>query len=144
MIRGTEPKFVFTLPCNFLNVESVDIIFRQDENTGISPYGALPIIKTLQDCEQGDKPNELWVKLTRLETLRFNHNRKAYTQLTGITTTGEPIACKEWVITVYPIHNSSILNQILPPADDDGWVYLDGQMTDNDNSYVYLDGQIIE
>ena len=68
------------------------------------------------------------MRLSQTETLRFSHEHKAYTQLTGVTNTNKPIMCKKKTITVYPIYDDSILDSLLPPSEDeDGWVYLDGQ-----------------
>ena len=150
MIRGTEAEFNFTLPCNYSDLEGgglVDIVFWQDGFGGILSYGTLPITKTLDDCSAGDKPNQLRIKLMKTETLRFTPERKAYTQLTGVTNTGRPIACKKQIITIYPIYNDSIAKEPLPAPNDDGWVYLDGQIIDlsvASDDWIYLDGQIVE
>ena len=131
MIRGVETAFKFDLPCTYTDLQKggwVNIVFWQDGNSGNSTYGILPIVKNLDHCTQGTKSNQLIVRLSQTETARFSHERKAYTQLTGVTRSNIPIACKKRAITVYPIYDSAMLDGLmLPSADTDGWIYLDGQ-----------------
>ena len=98
MIRGTDAEFIFTLSCNYSDLLGsgwVNIIFWQEDNNGVEPYGTLPIIKKLEHCSSGNKSNQLKVRLSQTETLRFSHEHKAYTQLTGVTNTNKPIMCKK-------------------------------------------------
>ena len=129
MIRGGNAKFSFDLPCNFSDLQGddyINVVFWQDENDGIEPYGTLPIVKTLAQCKQGDKPNQVMVTLYQGETLRFSHEHKGYVQLAG-THADVPILSKKKIFTVYGIYDDSILNSLLPTPSDEDWVYLDGQ-----------------
>lgn len=126
MIRGTNAKFRFDLPCNFSDLKSANIVFWQDGNNGPSAERPLPIKKVLEQCEQGDETKQLVVILSQEETLRFTETRKAYAQLMATDKNDTPIICHKKMITVDPIYDESILGEILPTPDYDDWVYLDG------------------
>lgn len=129
MIRGANSKFKFDLPCNFSDLKGDDwlnIVFWQEENDGIEPYGTLPVIKTLAQCKQGSKPNQVVVTLYQGETLRFSHDRKGYVQLMGMHA-DEPITSLKKIFTVYSIYSDDIVNALLPTPSDEDWIYLDGQ-----------------
>lgn len=128
MIRGTNAEFRWKLPYDFTEVEVVKITFWQDNNNGPSNSRPLPIVKIKEQCHQGERPNELVVILNQEETLRFTEKRKAKVQLRALTTTGIPFGSKEQLITVYPVYDDSILDDvILPTPSYDGLVLLDGK-----------------
>lgn len=130
MIRGTTAQFTFRLPYNVVDVSVVKIIFWQENYSGPSAQRPLPIVKNLQQCNQIGAPNELTVKLTKEETLRFVDDRKAYVQLQGKTNDKAAFACKKETITVYPVYDDSVLDDDIVPTpvpDADGIVVLDGQ-----------------
>jgi hypothetical protein len=128
MIRGTNAKFTFQLPYNFDQLEKAKVVFWQPENDGPSFNRPLPIVKVLEQCCSGGKPDELCVTLNQEETLRFNEYRKAFVQLRAMTKDGIPVANKAKLITVYPVYDDSILDEeILPTPDFDGIVRLDGK-----------------
>lgn len=127
MIRGTNAEFRFTLPYLFEDLDIVRITFWQDGNDGPSISRPLPITKVLEQCRQGSNPNELSVTLNAEETLRFTDKRKAKVQLRAGSVLGVSIASPIQLITVYPVYDDSLLDtDILPPPDENGWVYLDG------------------
>ena len=128
MIRGTNAQFKFRLPYKFSELDWVNIVFWQPENTGPESSRPLPITKVLEQCSQTEISNELSVTLNQEETLRFIETRKAYVQLRAATLEGVNIASKKQQITVYPIYDDSILDgEILPTPSYDGLVFLDGQ-----------------
>lgn len=126
MIRGANAKFKFQLPYNYNELEKVKITFWQENYYGPSSDRPLPIVKILQQCSQSDVPNELCVTLNQEETLRFVDDRKAYVQLRASTLDGIPIVSQQNLVTVYPVHDDSILDDIVPTPTYDGWIYLDG------------------
>lgn len=68
------------------------------------------------------------VILNQEETLRFTEKRKAKVQLRATTKTGIPIASLPQLITVYPVYDDTILDDvILPTPSYDGLVILDGK-----------------
>lgn len=128
MIRGTSAEFRWKLPYEFSELALVQITFWQDNNSGPSSNRPLPIIKTREHCYPGGQPNELAVMLHQEETLRFSEKRKAKVQLRAKTTSGKYIGSHEELITVYPVHNDSVLDDvILPTPEDDEFIFLDGQ-----------------
>lgn len=133
MIKGTNAQFIFKLPYNYSELESVKITFWQPENNGPADNRPLPIIKVLEQCSETDKPDELSITLNQEETLRFSELRKAYVQLRAQTIDGIPIASKKRPITVYPVYDDSILDEeILPTPDYDGLIILDGETIDDE------------
>jgi len=128
MIRGTNAEFRFKLPYDYDEIAAVQIVFWQDNNDGPSKDRPLPIYKAKSQCLKGDTPNILCVILHQEETLRFTEKRKAKVQLRATTTTGTPIACKERLITVYPVYDDSVLDDVIPTTPSyDGLIILDGQ-----------------
>lgn len=128
MIRGTNAEFRFKLPYDYDELSAVQIVFWQDNNSGPSNQRPLPIYKAKPQCIKGDAPNILCVTLHQEETLRFTEKRKAKVQLRATTTTGTPIACKEQLITVYPVYDDSVLDDLIPTTPTyDGLIVLDGQ-----------------
>lgn len=127
MIRGKPAQFKFKLPCTFSEVESAKIAFWQPYNSGPSVDRPLPIIKTLAQCSPiDDKQDEMLVVLDKEETLRFSDDRKAYAQLSGVSFDGMPILHKKYEITVYPVYDALLSDDIPPIQSDDGLIYLDG------------------
>lgn len=128
MIRGTNAEFRFKLPYDYDELVAVQIVFWQDNNKGPSNQRPLPIYKEKSQCLKGDAPNVLCVTLNQEETLRFTEKRKAKAQLRATTTTGIPIASKEQLITVYPVYDDSVLDDVIPTTPTyDGLIVLDGQ-----------------
>jgi hypothetical protein len=127
MTQGTYVQFTFDLSCNYSDLKSVEIIFWQENYNGLSSDRPLPITKTLQQCNQGDKSNQLVVTLSREETLRFSDERKAYMSLTAILQNDKKIASYKNIIAVYPTHNNLMEDNTLPTPTYDGWIYLDGE-----------------
>jgi hypothetical protein len=108
----------------------VKVVFWQENYNGPSEDRPLPIVKTLEQCGRGSSPNELTVKLTKEETLRFLDDRKAYAQIQGKTAEQTAFASKQELINVYPVYDDSILDDDITPTpvpDADGIVILDGQ-----------------
>jgi len=128
MIRGANAEFRFKMPYDFSELAIVKITFWQDNNNGPSNDRPLPILKVKEQCRQGSQSNELSITLSQEETLRFTEKRKAKVQLRAVTATGTPFASREQLITVYPVYDDSILDDvILPTPTYDGLIILDGQ-----------------
>ena len=129
MIRGTTAQFKFNLPYKFSEVDKVKIMFWQPNNDGVDDTRPLPIVKTKDNCSQGQNEYELTVTLNMEETLRFSDEYKAYTQLSATSIEGARFASKQQPIPVYPIYDDSILGDIITPTpDSDGFIVLDGQI----------------
>lgn len=122
MIRGTNAPFTFKLPYKENEIQWITIKFWQDGNPSF-----LPIKKQLEHCSFPNNPYELYVELTAAETMRFSDKVKAKVQLRAQATDGRTFGSHETLITVYPM-NDEILDDdvVLPEEDDDGWVVLDG------------------
>ena len=150
MIRGGSIGFKFALPCQCQDVKNVRIICGQTNNNGPSPGRPLPIVKVLSQCQMGQDPPYLSVRLNQEETLRFSDKRKAYVQLRGETKDGSPIICHKHYINVYPVADDSILDGdvVLPtPTPDIEWVYLDGKPVmyagQDNEEWIYLNDTTI-
>ena len=126
MIRGTSAQFKFRLPYNYSELKSVKISFWQTDNAGPAADRPLPIVKVLDQCRPSNIANELCITLNQEETLRFMDDRKAYVQLRGSTVDGIQFASRQQTITVEPIYDDSILDDIIPTPEYHGWVILDG------------------
>ncbi len=133
MIRGTAQPFKFKIPCNFSELNTVTITFWQENYYGIDKTRPLPIIKVLSQCRQGNSPKELLVILNKEETLRFTDKRKAYVQIMAEAINGLPFGHKPEMITVYPVHDDSILDDNIVPTPN----------PDDDGSVIILDGSTI-
>lgn len=128
MIRGSSQEFRYKLPCAFDDLAEVRISFWQDNYKGPANYRPLPIIKIKAQCQKCDQPDLLSVTLNQEETLRFSDRRKAKVQLRALTTSGVPIVAREQLLTVYPVHDDSILDgDIVPTPTYDDFIILDGQ-----------------
>lgn len=128
MVRGTTAQFKFKLPYDYSALSVVKIMFWQPGNSGPSLSRPLPITKILDQCSQGENPNELTIVLTEEETLRFSDKIKAYVQLKAKSIDGNAFASKQELIAIYPVRDDAPLeDEIIPTPDYDGWVILDGQ-----------------
>lgn len=128
MTRGGNAEFRFNLPYDFSSIATVKVTFWQDGYNGPTDDRPLPIIKVREQCRLGSKPTELSVTLNQEETLRFTDKKKAKVQLQAKTTTGIPIVSRTQYISVYPVHDDSILDDdILPTPNPEEWLFLDGQ-----------------
>ena len=130
MIRGTTASFKIKLPYTIGELEWVTIKWWQDGNPGtlIAP---LPITKKMTDCstvENADTSKELYVSLTAEETMRFSDKHKAKMQMRAkLLATARTFGCKPRLITVYPMNDDLIDDDIIMPEDDGGWIVLDGE-----------------
>lgn len=81
MIRGTTPTHYFTAPCSKENISKVNILYAQDD--------IFLFKKKTKDCTiEGSK---ITTKLTRDETLKFDHKKSAQVQAVIETTNGDVI-----------------------------------------------------
>jgi hypothetical protein len=128
MIRGTTAQFKFDLPYAVDTLITARITFWQEGNGGPSQSRPLPIIKTLEQCDEFTSQYELYVTLNSEETLRFSDRRKAYVQLEARTIDGIKFDSKRRTVTVYPAPDDSILDDdIIPsPGPDNDFIILDG------------------
>ena len=140
MIRGTTAGFKFTLPYPLNKLARVTVTFWQDGYEGTNLY-PLPIIKEFTDFPDTDDSTQLTVTLTASETKRFTDKLKARMQLVARTRaivdseTGKELepsvrfASRESLITVHPINDDIVEDnpEDTTPANEGGWVILDGQ-----------------
>lgn len=128
MIRGTTQDFKFIMPYDYEDVPLITITFWQNGNSGPEESRPLPIKKYHDDCKLSETNNkEIIVTLLPEETARFVDDRKAYVQLTGTTTSGIRFGnSPPREISVYPIHNDSVLGDIVPSSESSGFMILDG------------------
>lgn len=70
MIRGTTPTHYFSPPCDTKDIVKVNVIYSQDD--------VVLIKKKTADCSVED--SKVSTKLTREETLLFDHNKVAQVQ----------------------------------------------------------------
>lgn len=133
MIRGTSAQFKFKIPYNINNISVVKIVFWQDNYYGPSESRPLPIIKSINQCIRDNVKNEILVSLDTEETLRFKDDRKAYVQLQAKTISGSTFGGKKELITVYPICDNSILDDVVMPTPTPGsdLIILDGLAINN-------------
>lgn len=125
MIRGTTAQFRFNIPYTFDELGWVNITFWQPGNNGTIEH-PLPIIKTQDQCNAPNSPNEVCVTLNSEETARFSDKQKAYVQLRA-QADGNIFASKQEQITVYPINDELLEGDLdLPAPSEDGWIILDG------------------
>ena len=129
MVQGTTTQFRFQLPCNFGDLETVNVTFWQDYNNGPTPSRPLPIIKTKKQCSTFGSKNVLAVTLNQEETLRFSTDRKAYVQLRAVAFDGTTYASRSTQIKVYSVYNDDVIGDIVEPTPDpggDGFIILEG------------------
>lgn len=144
MIRGTTAQFKFKLPCTKGELLWATIKFWQRGNTG-TVQAPLPITKKLIHCDAPDGSTELYVSLTAEETARFSDKYKAYVQFRAQNATnGTVFGTKPQLVTVYPMLDE-ILDEdpMLPDANDDGWIVLDGKSVTTEDGLTVLDGESI-
>ena len=123
MIRGTPAQFNIKLPYSKDELDWINIAFWQSSN----PTFQSPIVKNKSHCEMTDKPNEIRVSLSSNETAAFSDKYKAKMQLRAQPLFGAPFGSRECLITVYPMRDDIIDDDIIPPAStEDGWIILDG------------------
>ena len=79
MIRGTTPTCSFNVPCNGENIHKVNILFGQDDR--------LLFKKVTSDCTIDG--SQVTAKLTREDTLRFNHKKPLQIQIVVEQTNGD-------------------------------------------------------
>lgn len=126
MIRGTDDKFTFKLPCTKENLQWATIKIWQPGN----PSDMLPISKRLEHCSAPEGSNELCVSLTAEETKRFSDKYKGKVQMRAQRTdTGTVIGTKPRLFTVYPMLDDIIADdaQLPLPENINDWVILDGE-----------------
>ena len=82
MRRGTTPQHTFTLPFDTAEIEKIRVIYAQGD--------IVKVTKKETDCKLSE--NNITVKLTQAETLRFNHRMKTDIQLRVVTHDGEALA----------------------------------------------------
>ncbi len=81
MIRGTTPTHYFTAPCDPTTIAKVNVLYAQDD--------VLLFKKVTSDCKIDG--TTISTKLTREETLLFNHKKAAQVQAIIETTGGDVI-----------------------------------------------------
>lgn len=81
MIRGTTPTHYFTAPCDGVNISKVNLLYAQDD--------VLLFKKKTSDC--AIEGSTITVKLTREDTLRFDHKKPAQVQAVIETINGDVI-----------------------------------------------------
>lgn len=88
---------------------------------------ALKFEKGVNQCK------ELYVSLTAEETMRFSDKHKAKMQLRAKRLAdGYVFSCLPHSLTVYPINDELVEDDVVGPASDNGWVVLDGSEVGGD------------
>ena len=140
MIRGTTAGFTFTLPYPLGKLARVKVTFWQDGYEGTEFY-PLPITKKFTDFAESDNSTQLTVTLTESDTKCFTDKLKARVQLVAKTReiinseTNEIIepsvrfASRINLISVHPMSDDIVDDspEDTEPANEYGWVILDGQ-----------------
>ena len=124
MIRGTTAQFKFKLPYAYDDLSSLTIKFWQPGNQN----DALPILKYKQHCAALSE-NEIYVSLRPSETAAFSDRHRAKVQLIAKPNSGAPFGSKEHLITVYPMPDDIITDDVPVGPDyptDQEWIILDG------------------
>lgn len=126
MIRGTTAQFKFKLPYQKSELQWATMKFWQPGNSGTLD-APLPITKRLANCSAPEDSYELCVSLNAEETMRFSDKLKARAQLRAQTIDGTTFASHQQLITVYPINDDILTDDPTLPAEEDGWIILDGE-----------------
>lgn len=129
MVQGTTTQFRFQLPCNFGDLEVVNVTFWQEYNDGPTPDRPLPIIKVKKQCSTFGSKKVLAVTLNQEETLRFSTDRKAYVQLRAVTWDGVSYASKPTQIKIYSVYSEDVIGGVvtpMPSPTEDEYVILEG------------------
>ena len=105
---------------NVITAENIEIALAVIEN--VENMNELIFAKAINQSK------ELYVSLTAEETMRFSDRHKAKMQLRGkCLADGHVFSCLPHIITVYPINDELIEDDVVGPASDNGWVVLDGE-----------------
>ena len=129
-----EIKYGFTAPQN-VNTGS---LLKYDTATKVLTVGESTVIpEIIEDVNNKtelifvneiNNSKELYVTLTAEETMRFSDRHKAKMQLRGqLAATGMVFGCKPRLITVYPINDELLGDDIIVPTADNNWIVLDGE-----------------
>lgn len=88
----------------------------------------------LMFVNEANNSNELYVSLTAEETMRFSDKHKAKMQLRAmLASNGRVFGCKPRLITVYPINDELLEDDIVSGSGfDDEWIVLDGKAVANE------------
>jgi hypothetical protein len=114
------------MPYNFDELILAEVRFWQDGNKG-TVERPLPIVKSLNQCECGKHPRQLFTFLTEEETLRFSNTKKAWVQMRATPRDGNTFGCLETPIPVYPYNGDEPLGDVVfPTPDENDVVFLDG------------------
>lgn len=127
-------KYGFTAPQNI----EADSVLKYDTTTNTITVDALtitPIEVSSSDnmtelifINEINNSKELYVSLTAEETMRFSDKHKAKMQFRAKRLSdGRIFSCKTRFITVYPINDDLLEDDILPTGDE-GWIILDGEI----------------
>lgn len=141
MIRGTTALFKFKLPYAKQDIVWTTIRFSQTDNKN----QRISIAKNLKHCDSPEDSNILCVSLTALETMRFSDKVKAKVQLRGQAKDGTIFSLKPKLITVYPIDEDLLTDDIIVPEEENGWIIIDSGSISatGENDLLSLDGDTI-
>lgn len=93
MIRGTTPTLQFNLPIETSTIKAVEVMVRYVDNNK-----EVTIVKTLEDCELGDKT--ITTMLTQEETLQLPAPSNVEVQLRVLTVDDVALASVIFTTTV--------------------------------------------
>ena len=99
MIRGTTPTHKFRIPFNTDMVKDVRISYAQD--------GVIIAEKTVEDCVL--EGNEITIKLTQEETLKFHDKRQVELQVRLLTKDGNAMATSIYTLSAGKVLNEEVL-----------------------------------
>lgn len=93
MIRGTTPTLQFNLPIETSTIKAVEVMVRYVDNNK-----EVTIVKTIEDCEFGDKT--ITTRLTQEETLQLPAPSNVEVQLRVLTVDDVALASVIFTTTV--------------------------------------------
>ena len=99
MIRGTTPTHIFNLPIQAKTIKTLRITYVQND--------AIVLEKTEKDVKMST--NNIRLKLSQEDTLKFNASGHVHLQLKMLTYDGAVLANQPKVIPIDEIYNEEVL-----------------------------------
>ena len=99
MIQGTTPTHTFQVPIDTEIIESVRIVYGQND--------AVVLTKEKVDCDFGD--NQISVKLTQEETFKFDENIPVDIQIRVLTNGGDALASRVERVPIITVLDGAVL-----------------------------------
>ena len=126
--------YTFTAPqdvsaCNVLKYDEVDNVLTDGTFVvAVSVVEYNVSVGKLTFINESYLSNYANVSLTAFETMRFSDRHKAKVQFRGKRkSNGKIFGCQPQLLTVYPINDDLLGDDIIGSETDNGWIVLDGQ-----------------